>query len=132
MGTSSILDKYRQEINQLLVDIYPEGPRSLAKPIQYVLSGGGKRLRPILTLFCANACGGNKENAMPAALAVEILHNFTLVHDDIMDRDIIRHGQQTVHSKWDDGVAILTGDAMLSLALKSFLYCFYAMEMESS
>jgi len=118
LGTSSILDKYRQEINQLLVDIYPEGPRSLAKPIQYVLSGGGKRLRPILTLFCANACGGNKENAMPAALAVEILHNFTLVHDDIMDRDIIRHGQQTVHSKWDDGVAILTGDAMLSLALK--------------
>ena len=118
METSSILDKYRQEINQLLVDIYPEGPRSLAKPIQYVLSGGGKRLRPILTLFCANACGGNKENAMPAALAVEILHNFTLVHDDIMDRDIIRHGQQTVHSKWDDGVAILTGDAMLSLALK--------------
>ena len=118
MGTSSILDKYRQEINQLLVDIYPEGPRSLAKPIQYVLSGGGKRLRPILTLFCANACGGNKENAMPAALAVEILHNFTLVHDDIMDRDIIRHGQQTVHSKWNDGVAILTGDAMLSLALK--------------
>ena len=58
MGTSSILDKYRQEINQLLVDIYPKGPKSLTQPIQYVLNGEGKRLRPILTLFCANSCGG--------------------------------------------------------------------------
>ncbi|MBC8310799.1 MAG: polyprenyl synthetase family protein [Candidatus Marinimicrobia bacterium] len=116
----SIADKipvYRNEINKGLSDIYPTGPSSLTKPVAYVLQGGGKRLRPLLTIFSAEACGGTKSDVFSAALAVEILHNFTLVHDDIMDQDSVRHGQKTVHQKWDDGVAILTGDAMLSLAL---------------
>ena len=118
MNISNIVDKYRKEINQLLIEIYPKGPKSLIKPINYVLKGKGKRLRPILAIFSAEACGSKKDDVILPAIAVELLHNFTLVHDDIMDQDIIRHGQETVHSKWDDGVAILSGDAMLSLALE--------------
>ena len=117
MSIADIIPAYRDEINNGLSNIYPYGPDSLTKPVAYVLQGGGKRLRPLLTIFSAEACGGIKKDVFSAALAVEVLHNFTLVHDDIMDQDSIRHGQQTVHHKWDDGVAILTGDAMLSLAL---------------
>ena len=118
MNISNNIKKYREEINQLLLKVYPKGPKSLIKPINYVLKGKGKRLRPILTIFTAEACGSIKENVMLPALSIELLHNFTLIHDDIMDRDSIRHGQQTVHVKWDDGVAILSGDAMLSIALE--------------
>ncbi len=118
MKISDLLPQYRQEINEGLSKIYSSGPDSLVNPIQYVLDGTGKRLRPLLTIFSAESCGGSKNNVFSAALAVEVLHNFTLVHDDIMDKDSIRHGKKTVHHKWDDGVAILTGDAMLSLALK--------------
>ena len=118
MNIAELIPEYRSEINNRLADIYPRGPISLTKPVAYVLNGGGKRLRPLLTIFSAEACGGTKSRVFSAALAVEVLHNFTLVHDDIMDQDSIRHGQETVHNKWDDGVAILTGDAMLSLALR--------------
>ena len=117
MNIAEDVPRYRDEINNGLSDIYPDGPLSLTEPISYVLRGGGKRLRPLLAIFSAEACGGCKDNVLSAALAVEVLHNFTLVHDDIMDQDYIRHGQKTVHKKWDDGVAILSGDAMLSLAL---------------
>ena len=117
LSISNLIPKYRDEINIRLSNIYPNGPESLTKPVGYVLNGGGKRLRPLLTIFSAEACGGSKDDVFSSALAVEVLHNFTLVHDDIMDRDHILHGQETVHRKWDDGIAILTGDAMLSLAL---------------
>ena len=113
-----LIPKYRDDINKGLSDIYPDGPLSLTQPVRYVLRGGGKRIRPLLTIFSAEACGGSKDDVFSSALAVEVLHNFTLVHDDIMDQDYIRHGQKTVHKKWDDGVAILSGDAMLSLALR--------------
>jgi len=113
-----LIPQYRDDINKGLSDIYPDGPQSLTQPIRYVLRGGGKRIRPLLTIFSAEACGGSKDDVFSSALAVEVLHNFTLVHDDIMDQDYIRHGQKTVHKKWDDGVAILSGDAMLSLALR--------------
>jgi geranylgeranyl diphosphate synthase type II len=112
------ISAYRDEINSQLLSVYNTGPESLVNPINYVLSGKGKRIRSILTLFTAESFGGTKSKSMPAALAVEILHNFTLVHDDIMDEDHIRHGKPTVHHKWDVGTAILSGDAMLSLALK--------------
>jgi len=112
------ISAYRDEINSELLSVYNTGPESLVNPINYVLSGKGKRVRPILTLFTGASFGGTKSESMPAALAVEILHNFTLVHDDIMDEDHIRHGKPTVHHKWDVGTAILSGDAMLSLALK--------------
>ncbi len=117
MSIAELIPKYRDEINNRLSNIYPKGPESLTKTVEYVLNGRGKRLRPLLTIFSAEACGGSKDDVFSSALAVEVLHNFTLIHDDIMDRDHIRHGQETVHHKWDDGIAILTGDAMLSLAL---------------
>ena len=112
------ISQYRDEVNKGLYDIYSDGLPSLMHPINYVLRGEGKRLRPLLTIIASEACGGSKDDVISTALAVEVLHNFTLVHDDIMDQDYIRHGQETVHRKWDDGIAILSGDAMLSLALE--------------
>ncbi len=107
---------YQTVVNDSLKFIYKTGPESMVHPIHYVLTGGGKRLRPILTLFSAMVSGSDYNIALPSAIAMEILHNFTLVHDDIMDDDNLRHGYPTVHNKWDIGTAILTGDAMVSLA----------------
>ncbi len=118
MIINEVVSKYRNIINKSLSQIYSNGPTSLTKPINYVLNGQGKRLRPLLTIFSAEACGAKIDDVLNSALAIEVLHNFTLVHDDIMDQDQLRHGKTTVHKKWDDGIAILTGDAMLSLALK--------------
>lgn len=115
--TPDFLTTLRGRIDQRMGTIYPQGPRLLAESIHYVLAGGGKRLRPILTLLAAQACGGEHEDALHAAVGVEALHNFTLVHDDVMDGDHTRHDQPTVHTRWDDGVAILTGDAIFVLAL---------------
>ena len=111
------LDRLRGRINARLGEIYPQGPGLLKEPVHYALAGKGKRLRPILTLLASQSLGGTVEGALHAAVAVEMLHNFTLVHDDIMDRDGVRHGQASVHARWDDGVALLTGDAMLVLAM---------------
>jgi len=91
--------------------------KSLSQSVKYSLSKGGKRLRPLLLVEACNAFSGSKEDAIPASVAIEILHNFTLVHDDIMDGDLIRHGRETVHSKWDIGTGVLTGDALLAIAL---------------
>ncbi len=85
-------------------------------PIRYVMDSGGKRVRPASLIFVAQAYGASETDAMPAALAVEIFHNFTLVHDDIMDRSNIRRGRDTVHVKWDEATAILAGDLMLGLS----------------
>jgi geranylgeranyl diphosphate synthase type II len=88
-------------------------PEGLYNPVQYILNLDGKRIRPVLVLLSADLYGTPVERAMPAALAVEIFHNFTLVHDDIMDDAPLRRGQPTVHEKWDTNTAILSGDAML-------------------
>ena len=101
-----------------LVDIYNTGPDSLKNPINHVLSGKGKRFRPILTLIVSDINNIPIEDAIYPALSIELLHNFTLVHDDIMDKDIVRHGIETVHEKWDENTAILSGDAMLAISLK--------------
>ena len=90
---------------------------SLAQTVKYSLSTGGKRLRPLLLSEACKAFSGSNENALTASIAIEILHNFTLVHDDIMDKDLVRHGRETVHSKWDLGIGVLTGDALLAVAL---------------
>lgn len=90
-------------------------------PIRYMLNLKGKRIRPLLVLLCAEACAGKKENALAAAAAVELLHNFTLVHDDIMDQDDFRRGQLTVHKKWDISTAILAGDGLMGLAFQKLL-----------
>ena len=85
----------------------------LYQPINYILSLGGKRMRPILTLMATDLFDGDTDNAINAALAVEVFHNFTLLHDDIMDNAPLRRGKATVHEKWDINSAILSGDAML-------------------
>ena len=88
-------------------------PNGLYAPITYILNLGGKRLRPLLTLMATEAFGTEAEEALAAALSVEVFHNFTLVHDDIMDAAPLRRGQPTVHYKWDINTGILSGDAML-------------------
>ena len=93
-------------------------PEGLYAPIAYTLAAGGKRLRPTLALIAANIFGGKEEEVLPAALALEIFHNFTLLHDDVMDRAQVRRGRPTVHVKWDDNTAILSGDQMLIEAYK--------------
>lgn len=91
-------------------------PTNLYKPIQYILNLGGKRLRPVLTLMAAELFGVDYKKALNAALSVEIFHNFSLVHDDIMDAAPVRRGKASVHEKWDINTGILSGDAMLILA----------------
>jgi geranylgeranyl diphosphate synthase type II len=99
-----------------LVDDRP--PRRLYDPVHYVLTGGGKRIRPTVLVLIAEAYGAEREHVMPAALAVETFHNFTLVHDDIMDEADERRGRPTVHVKWDVDTAILVGDLMLGLSYR--------------
>ena len=99
-----------QKIQQLN---FNKQPKELYEPISYMLSLGGKRLRPVLVLMAADLFDGDVNKAIDAALAVEVFHNFTLVHDDIMDNSDIRRGQPTVHKKWDQTVAILSGDLMM-------------------
>lgn len=95
-------------------------PKNLYEPIQYILQLGGKRMRPILTLMSAEVFDADYKKALPAALAVEVFHNFSLVHDDIMDDAPLRRGNTTVHEKWDINTGILSGDAMLILAYQYF------------
>ncbi|MFC7357868.1 polyprenyl synthetase family protein [Jejudonia soesokkakensis] len=95
-------------------------PTQLYEPINYIVRLGGKRLRPILTLMIADFFGDKKEEAINAAMAVELFHNFSLIHDDIMDDAPLRRGKETVHEKWDTNTGILSGDAMLILAYQLF------------
>ncbi|MES2629643.1 MAG: polyprenyl synthetase family protein, partial [Bacteroidota bacterium] len=91
----------------------PAHPSNLYEPVKYMLDIGGKRIRPAAVLLSNQCFGGDVEKALPAALAVEVFHNFTLMHDDIMDRAPLRRGMVTVHEKWNPTIAILSGDAMM-------------------
>lgn len=95
-------------------------PKTLYEPIDYILGLGGKRMRPVLTLMASEIFGADYKEALPAAMAVEVFHNFSLVHDDIMDDAPLRRGKQTVHEKWNINTGILSGDAMLILAYQYF------------
>lgn len=95
-------------------------PTTLYQPIDYILQLGGKRLRPVLTLMSAEVFDTEYSKALPAALAVEVFHNFSLIHDDIMDDAPLRRGKITVHEKWNINTGILSGDAMLILAYQYF------------
>ena len=97
---------------------YPNSPSKLYQPIEYVMGLGGKRMRPILLLMAHQLFDDKIEKAISPALGIEVFHNFSLLHDDIMDNAPIRRGQQTVHEKWDNNVAILSGDTMLVQAYK--------------
>lgn len=108
---------YLPLIEEALASIqYPDQPAGLYQPIAYTMAPQGKRLRPQLTLMACEACGGKAQDALNAALGIEMFHNFTLLHDDVMDHSDTRRGKPTVHAKWDDNTAILSGDAMLTLA----------------
>lgn len=94
----------------------PSQPQGLYEPVRYMLEGGGKRLRPVLTLASCQSMGADPMKAIHQAIAIEMFHNFTLLHDDVMDRSDMRHGRPTVHVKWNESTAILSGDAMLTTA----------------
>ena len=102
---------------------YPQQPELLYAPIVYSLEEGGKRIRPVALLMACNLFRDEIDCAKPAALAVEVFHNFTLLHDDIMDRSDTRRGKPAVHTSWNDNVAILSGDAMLIYAYKLLCGC---------
>ena len=99
---------------------YTPEPENLYAPVKYVLGLGGKRIRPILMLMAYNLYKDDAEKILPNAAALEIYHNFTLLHDDLMDRADMRRGNPTVHRKWGDNTAILSGDAMLIMAYRLF------------
>lgn len=116
-----LIGHYQQIISDYFATTSIEkDPVNLYQPIQYILSLGGKRMRPVLTLMTAEIFDTDCRKALPAAIAVEMFHNFSLVHDDIMDDAPLRRGNQTVHEKWDLNTAILSGDAMLILAYQYF------------
>lgn len=109
----NFLASYTQFVEQHLEDVQlPASPSNLYDPLRYFLQIGGKRMRPILVLLGAELFGKSKEDAIHAALAVELFHNFTLIHDDIMDNAPVRRTQATVHTKWNTNIAILSGDAL--------------------
>jgi len=117
-----VYESERKKINKILSKaVKNRKPESLYKPGSYILNSGGKRLRPLLVLMSAKAVGGSFNNAYNAAAAVEMLHNFTLVHDDIMDNADKRRGRLTLHKKYDNNTAILTGDSLLSVAYEYLL-----------
>ncbi len=116
-----VLKKYNSVLQEYIEKavVYDE-PSQLYDPIKYILSLGGKRVRPALTLMVCDFFETDFNKAIHAALAVELFHNFSLIHDDIMDNAPLRRGKKTVHEKWDVNTAILSGDAMLILAYRFF------------
>ena len=114
---SELVSFIRKEINYSLKKLpIPDTPTYLYEPIKYALKGGGKRLRPILTHLVGRTYNTDPNSLMSISLAIELLHNFTLIHDDIMDKDTIRHSQKTIHHKWDTSTAILAGDGIYTIA----------------
>jgi len=115
------LDQLREQFLSYAQErVTEKKPESLYDPVHYILQLGGKRLRPLLTLLSAQMYGSTIEKALDASLAVEVFHNFTLLHDDIMDDADLRRGKETVHVKWDVNTGILSGDAMLIMAYRLF------------
>ncbi|TDS18854.1 geranylgeranyl diphosphate synthase type II [Maribacter caenipelagi] len=115
------ITEYREEFIAYLDSMkITKEPRNLYEPITYILGLGGKRLRPVLVLMTAEIFKGDFKKALDAAVAIEVFHNFSLVHDDIMDDAPVRRGQTTVHEKWDINTGILSGDAMLIMAYQLF------------
>ena len=111
------MKSYLDTINQAIAAIpYPQQPSQLYEPIAYHMALGGKRIRPVLTLMACDAMGGDLAQAIDAAVGLEMFHNFTLLHDDVMDNADVRRGKPTVHRRWGDNTAILSGDTMLTIA----------------
>ncbi|MDH6344128.1 geranylgeranyl diphosphate synthase type II [Parabacteroides sp. PFB2-12] len=115
LSFQQILERIESEISRLSLD-YP--PKSLYDPIEYILSLGGKRIRPALALIACNMYSDNLDTVINPALGIEVFHNFTLLHDDLMDEADVRRNKPTVHKKWNANAAILSGDAMLIVAYR--------------
>lgn len=114
------ITQHQQIIEDAIAKLsYPSVPTNLYEPITYIMSLGGKRIRPVLVLMAAELFGKNPIEAIDAAMAIEVFHNFTLVHDDIMDNAPLRRGKETVHEKWSTNTAILSGDVMMVEANKN-------------
>ena len=117
--TSEIIKTYTQELEEKITNVnFPSQPSQLYDPLRYFLTLGGKRTRPLLTLLGCHLFGKNGLDAINAALAIELFHNFTLIHDDIMDEAPLRRGKVTVHEKWNTNVGILSGDVLFVEAYK--------------
>ncbi|MBQ9363853.1 MAG: polyprenyl synthetase family protein [Bacteroidaceae bacterium] len=115
------IDQLTQLVNTAIEKLtFPAEPRHLYDPIRYVLSGGGKRIRPVLMLMAYNLYKDKPEDIIQQAIALETYHNFTLLHDDVIDKSDLRRGRPTVHKKWNETIAILSGDTMLMLAYRMF------------
>lgn len=114
---NKLIKDYKSLIDSRLEIVYTNGPKLLKEPINHILHGG-KRIRPLLCMLVNDACSGKVEEVIDVAVSIELLHIFSLVHDDIMDGDQLRHGIKTIHEKWDNSIAILSGDAILALAFK--------------
>lgn len=113
------LNQYLTEINDTIAHIYyPSNPDGLYEPVRYTLSLGGKRIRPLLTMIGCELFGKHRSEAIAPATAIEIFHNFTLLHDDVMDKAELRRGRPTVHCVWNENTAILSGDVMQIMAYK--------------
>ena len=110
-------EEFKEEFNRFLREHnHSDTPQTLYDPVVYIMSLGGKRVRPVLALMTTALLGGDYKRALPAALSLEVFHNFSLVHDDIMDEAPIRRGKPSIHAKWDVNTAILSGDVMLIAA----------------
>ena len=120
LTAKEILEKINSYIENLP---YTRKPQSLYEPVRYVLSMGGKRIRPSLMLMAYNMFKDDPESILPTACAIETYHNYTLLHDDLMDNADMRRGMPTVHVKWDANTAILSGDSMLVLAFQRMMQC---------
>lgn len=117
-------DEILKLVNDFLDNLpYDRKPASLYAPVRYVLSMGGKRIRPVLMLLAYNLFKDNPESILMPACALETYHNYTLLHDDLMDNADLRRGHETVHKKWDANTAILSGDSMLVLAYQRMMQC---------
>ncbi len=116
------IDALLKKVNKALeAERFEQKPKELYEPISYTLSLGGKRIRPVLVLMACDLFGQKCEAAINAALGIEVFHNFTLLHDDIMDKAPLRRGHETVHQKWNTNIAILSGDTMFAKAYEYFL-----------
>lgn len=118
------IDHFSEIIEQAIAAIdYPRQPDGLYAPIRYTLEGGGKRLRPVLLMASAQGFGTPAREVVNQALGIEMFHNFTLLHDDVMDNAFVRRGRPTVHRRWNNSTAILSGDAMLTMATQFMARC---------
>lgn len=120
---NSISNYIKQIESELSNFELPKSPENLYDPLRYFFDLGGKRLRPALTLMTADNFGAKGNNALHAAMAVELFHNFSLIHDDIMDEAPFRRGKETVHTKWNNHIAILSGDVLFVKAYESLVKC---------